>query len=101
MEWLSHLAAFGNEKIIVLCIVIWLVKVLVISLTWLTCLSYQERQDFYFSLCLEVNPKSNKGEKRARIPQDLQLNRPQERNMRWTVTRMTCEIRLKTQKCLT
>lgn len=57
-RWLSSLATFGNEQIILLCIVIQLVKVLVTSLICLTHLS-----GLLFPLCFGVRPETCKGEK--------------------------------------
>lgn len=57
-KWLSCLATFGNEQIILLYIVTQLVKVLVTSLIHLTHLS-----GFLFPHCFGVHPESCKGEK--------------------------------------
>lgn len=60
--------AFGSKRMVLLCIVIQLVKMLVTTLTSLTCGFYQDRQGSYSALWFGVNPESVKGEIKSKNP---------------------------------
>lgn len=63
LEGLTHLAAFGNEQIILLCIVIQSVKVLAAFFNPVNTLLLPRNAGHLFSLYLAVNPESFKGGK--------------------------------------